>query len=70
MKEIIATICVLGLFGSFFALWGIAGGIQCDEMSISTGAFAAAGVFVVLLLCVAGLMKIEKDEEEENYGRL
>ena len=25
MKEIIATICVLGLFGSFFALWGIAG---------------------------------------------
>ena len=70
MRDIIATICVLGLFGTFFALWGIAGGIQCDDISISTGAFAVAGCFLVLLLCVAGLLKIEKDEEESIYDRL
>lgn len=70
MKNIIATLCVLGLFGAFFALWGIVGGIECNEMTISTGAFLTAGCFAVLVVCVAGLMKIEREEEEEKYGRL
>ena len=70
MKNIIATICTLGLFGAFIALWGIAGGIECDDISISTGAFGIVGCLIVLGGSTAGLMKIEKDEEESKYDRL
>lgn len=70
MKTILSTICALGFFGSFIALLGIAGGIECDSISISTGAFGVAGCLIILGGCVAGIIKMEKDEEETIYDRL
>ena len=70
MKTLLSTICTLGFFGSFIALIGIAGGIDCESISISTGAFGVAGCLAVLGLSVAGIIKIQKDEEENIYDRL
>lgn len=68
LKNIIATVSFILAFGSILLLIGIAGAVDVDQMTVRESIPRGIFFIVVLILGVAGILFVEKDEDE--YGRL
>lgn len=68
LKNIIATVSFILAFGSILLLIGIAGAVDVDQMTLSASIPRGIFLIITLILGVAGILFVEKDEDE--YGRL
>ena len=70
LNDIISLFSVIGILLSIIMLVGIAGGVDCDNITIFDAAKKGIVWCIVLTLSVMGMMKVEKDDEEDEYGNL
>ena len=70
LNDIISLFSVIGILLSIIMLVGIAGGVDCDNITIFDAAKKGIMWCIVLTLSVMGMMKVEKDDEEDEYGNL
>lgn len=70
MNKIIGFFSGIGCIGAIIMLLLIAGGVDCDEISIIDSAKGIVVCMIIMALSVAGIMKLERDEEESVYDRL
>lgn len=69
-QEFLAGICLIGLLVSFIMLVGTVGAVDCNNIDISTATKKGIIWFIVLLLSVSGIVKLNNEDEEDNYDRL
>ena len=67
-KNIIGTVSFIFTLLSIFMLIGLAGAVDVDQMTVRESIPRGIFFIVVLILGVAGILFVEKDEDE--YGRL
>jgi len=70
LDDIIALFSVIGMGISIIMLVGIAGGVDCDSITIFDAAKKGIVWCIILILSVIGLMKVEKDGEESEFDNL
>jgi len=70
LDDIIALFSVIGMGISIIMLVGIAGGVDCDSITIFDAAKKGIVWCIILILSVIGLLKVEKDEEESEFDNL
>lgn len=70
LDDIIALFSVIGMGISIIMLVSIAGGVDCDSITIFDAAKKGIVWCIILILSVIGLMKVEKDEEESEFDNL
>lgn len=70
LDDIISLFSVIGMLLSVIMLVGIAGGVDCDKITIFDAAKKGIVWCIVLTLSVMGLMKVEKDDEESEFDNL
>ncbi len=64
MKDVIAVASALGIIIAVFAMAGIAGGLQTDLIDMKQYIIRTAICLVVLILSIAGIGYVEKEEGE------
>jgi len=70
LNDLIALFSGIGILVSFIMLVGIAGGVYCDSITIYEATKKGIVWCIVMLLSVLGTLKVEKDDEEDEYGNL
>ena len=70
LNDLIVLFGGLGMLISFIMLVGIAGGVDCDSITIYEATKKGIVWFIVMLLSVLGILKVEKDEEESEFDDL
>jgi len=70
LDDIIALFSVIGMGISIIMLVSIAGGVDCDSITIFDAAKKGIVWCIILILSVIGLLKVEKDEEESEFDNL
>lgn len=70
LDDLILLFSGIGMLISFIMLVGIAGGVDCDKITLFDAAKKGIVWCIVMTLSVTGLMKVEKDDEEDEYGNL
>jgi hypothetical protein len=65
LSDIISLFSIIGLLISIVMMVGIAGGVDCDSITILDAAKKSVVWCIVLTLSVMGLLKVQKDEESE-----
>ena len=70
LDDIISLFSVIGMLLSIIMLVGIAGGVDCDNITIFDAAKKGIVWCIVLTLSVMGMLKVEKDEEESEFDKL
>lgn len=70
--DILAAVCLIGLLVSFFLIWGTAGAIECDMITLETGTKRFVILVIIMALSGFGIAKLSKAEErnEDKYGGL
>ena len=68
-NDIIAVLSGIGIVISIIFILGIYGGIECDSLTIGQGAKMGAVSLICLVLSVAGINLVEK-EDQDKYDRL
>jgi hypothetical protein len=69
LTDIIGTFSILGVFGSFFALFAIVGGIESNAMAFSDAVKYGIAALIVMAISIICINKIEKEDLSE-YDRL
>lgn len=70
LDDIISLFSVIGMLLSIIMLVGIAGGVDCNSITIFDAAKKGIVWCIILILSVIGLMKVEKDDEESEFDNL
>lgn len=69
VREVIATLALLGAFISIIMLIGTAGAIECDSITLAEG--TKRGIIWIVILAVSVIGIIHEEKEEENiYDKL
>ena len=65
LNDLISLFSILGILLSIIMLVGIAGGVDCDSLTILDAAKKSVVWFIILVLSFIGALKVERDEESE-----
>lgn len=70
LNDLISFFSIMGILLSFVMLVGIAGGVDCDTITIYDAAKKGVIWCIILIISVIGVLKVEKDEEEGRFDDL
>lgn len=70
LNDLISLFSMLGLLLSIIMLCGIAGGVDCDRLTILDAAKKGIVWCIILILSAIGILKVERDEEESEFDNL
>ena len=70
LDDLILLFSGIGMLISFIMLVGIAGGVDCDNITIFDAAKKGIVWCIIMTLSVMGLLKVEKDDEESEFDNL
>ena len=69
LTDIIGTCSILGVFGAFFALFVIVGGVESNTMTFGDAVKYGIAALIVMAISIICINKIEKEDLSE-YDRL
>ena len=70
LNDIITLFSAIGILLSIIMLACIAGGVDCDSLTILDAAKKSIVWSIILVLSFIGVLKVERDEEESEFDNL